>query len=501
MNSFTINKLKQNELRTIGHFTGYICVIIGLFMFVPIISALIFNDSPHYLHSFITSSIISIVAGLILFSVFKRKDITQLSLKGSLIFVLSIWGITALICGLPYYISGDLGAIDAYFEGMSGITTTGFSMLAGTRYPYSIAIWEALTQWFGGLGIIVLLLVVIPSSSSLKRLYFSEGKTEQMTPNLKHTTMIYIKLYLILTTIGICLYLLAGLEPFDALCYCFCGIATGGFSIYPNSVMYFNSPLIEAVTIIVMLMGSTNFIILYRIVKRDFNNVHKDAEIKAMATIIIFATLFISLSLYVNGNYNYDVITIFRHALFQVVSVLSSTGFTSTSINFWSPFCYHILILLMFIGGSVCSTSGGIKIYNVVILLKSIWWEVEEMLLPKNAIIVKKVYHDNKYRDISNSVIKSTLIYVVSYIFIFIISALIILIFCNDFQASYTLAAASLGNTGIDPGYLSIHSPIIVKLVMIIDFWVGRIGIWPLLLMIVYFINMAQGKYEEIRGE
>ena len=205
------------------------------------------------------------------------------------------------------------------------------------------------------------------------------------------------------------------------------------------------------------------------------------------------------LSLYFQGFYNHDILLILRHSLFQVVSVITSTGFSSTSIDNWSPLCYTVLILLMFTGSSICSTSGGIKLYNIVILFKAIWWEVKSMILPKNTIIIKKVFHDNKYRDVSDKTIKTILIYVISYILIFIASFIVIAIFCNDFQIAFTITASSLGNTGLAPTYLSVSTPLIVKIVMIIDFWAGRIGVWPLLLSIVYTTNIIQGKIEEHR--
>ncbi|OED29724.1 TrkH family potassium uptake protein [Methanosphaera sp. WGK6] len=491
MSSYNLN---HNEIKTIGHFTGYVCVLLGLFMLIPIFCSLIFHDNVIYLNAFIISAAISLGFGLSLFLVFKRKNITKLSLKGSLLFVLSIWGVTACICGLPFYFSGNLSFIDSIFEGMSGITTTGFSLLSFDTYPYSLGLWAALTQWLGGLGIIVLLLVIVPSSVSLKRLYFAEGKTEQMTPNIKHTITIFIKLYLILTSIGILLYLLAGLDLFNAICYTFCGIATGGFSINPSSVNYFNSVIIEFITIIIMLIGSTNFIILYRIIKGNFKNMQKDVELKAMVRIIIVATFFITLSLYFNGFYGSDITVIFRHALFQVVSVMSSTGFSTTNICFWPPFCIYILIILMFIGGSVCSTAGGIKIYNIEILIKSIWWEVQSMLLPKNAVILKKVYHDNKHREISNNAIRTIHIYIIAYVLIFIVSTFLILIYCNDLQTAVLISASALGNTGIGPSYVSVSMPLLIKIVMILDFWVGRIGVWPLLLLLIFGFDMLKKK-------
>ncbi|MBR0473083.1 MAG: TrkH family potassium uptake protein [Methanosphaera sp.] len=496
MNTYKLNKLKPNELKTIGHYTGYVCIIMSILMIAPIICGIIYNDTQKLVNAFIISAIITFISGIGLITLFRRKHLTNLSLKGSLIFVLGIWGIIAIYSGLPYLISGQLGPFDSFFEAMSGITTTGFSLIPEETHPYSIAMWKALTQWFGGLGIIVLLLVIVPSSVSLKRLFFAEGRTEQMTPNVRHTTMIFLKLYLLITAMGICLYLILGLNLFESICFTFTAFATGGYSIYSSDTHIFNSVAIQLVTIFLMILGSTNFVIHYRILKGNTKNLFKDVEIRAMIVIVTIATLLIMLSLYTQGYYGQDVVQIFRHSVFQVISVMSSTGFVSQDITSWPQFSFFLLILLTFIGGSICSTSGGIKLYNIVILFKAIWWEVEEMMLPKNVIKPKRINHDKKDREISSKTIKTILIFIVSYVLIFLFSTFVILFYCNDFALASTVAALSIGNTGITVSYISASMPVMVKIVLIIDFWVGRISVWPLFLAVLYLINRAESKIQ-----
>ena len=498
MNSFFINKLKPSELKTIAYFTGIICIILGVFQLIPIIFALIYHDNIHYINSFLISSALSLTLGFIIHHFYKKEMITDLSLKGALIFVFSIWGVTALISSLPYYFSGILGPLDSLFQSMSGITTTGFSLITSPTIPYSIAFWEVFTQWYGGLGMILLIVAVIPSSTSLKRLYFAEGRTEQMTPNIRHTSIIFIKLYLFLSAIGVILYIIVGLPLFEAFCYSATAIATGGFSVFPESVNYFQDFPIQLVTIILMILGSTNFILIYRVLTRNFKSYYKDSETKTMWFVIILATALIAMSLLSNQIYGSDVILSIRHALFQVVSIMSSTGFSSTDINMWSPFCYQIMILLMICGGGICSTSSGIKLYNIYLLFKSFWWEGQSMFLPKNSVIVKRIYHDKKYIDITNNDIRSVLIYVMAYIMIFILGATIILIYTQNLELAYTISASSLGNTGLGPAYVGIAAPAAVKIVMIIEFWIGRTGMWPILLLIVYEINKVGEISEKI---
>lgn len=499
MNTFFINKLKPNELKTIAYFTGIICIILGIFLFLPAICAYIFNDELRFKYAFLVSAIITLTAGILIIHFYGKKNLTNLSLKGSLIFVFTIWGVTAIFSALPYYFSGSLNFLDSCFQAMSGITTTGFSLLEITRAPYSLAFWGAFTQWFGGLGIIIFILVIIPTSTNLKRLYFAEGRTEQMTPNIKHTAMIFIKLYLALTIISVSSYLFFGLSVFDSICYGITSIATGGLSIFPESVNYFNEVPLQAITTILMLLGSTNFILLYRVIKGNFKAYYKDSEVKTMFIIMTIATILISLSLYANHTYGSNIFTTIRQALFQVISIMSSTGFTSTNINIWPPFCYHIMIILMICGGGICSTASGIKLYNVYILFKTLRWEGQSIFLPKNSVIVKKVYHDGRYIDLTNDQIRPVLIYILVYIMIFLFSATIILAYSHDIQISYLIAASAIGNIGLGPDFVNITTPIPIKIIMIIEFWIGRTGVWPILLLIVYEINKINGKLNDIK--
>lgn len=494
MSLMNFQKIKSNELKIIVHYIGFVVVCIALFMAVPIFVSCIYNDSISYFNSFIISTIISLSVGLILFFRFNSKNLFNLSIKGSLILVLSIWIISALFCSLPFIMSGDLSFIDAYFESMSGITSTGFTMYSSVPAAYSIRIWRSMLQWFGGLGIIFLLLVLLPSIVSLKRLYFAEGRTEQMTPNIKHTSIIFIKLYVILTIFAISLYLLVGLDVFNAVCYTFSGLGTGGFVSDPNNLNNFSNPLFQIVTMIIMIMGGTNFILHYHLMKGNWRNIYKDIEVRYMFLFIAIATIIVMINLFQNNLYNQDLLVIFRNALFQVISILTSTGFQSTDINNWPVLSYHVLIILMFIGGSICSTASGIKIYNIVIVLKSIWWEIQSLFLPKNIIHYRKLYHNNKEITITNESLKQVFTFIFAYLALFVVSTGILLFFCSDFKIAIAIVAGSIGNTGLGPSYINTSIPLIVKIVLLFDFLAGRIGIWPALLPIFLIVDEINEK-------
>ncbi|MDO5826376.1 MAG: potassium transporter TrkG, partial [Methanosphaera sp.] len=367
--------------------------------------------------------------------------------------------------------------------------STGFTMYANVPVAYSIRIWRSLLQWLGGLGVIILLLVLLPSSLSLKRLYLAEGNTEEITPNVKHNSMMFIKIYTILTVLAILLYVLVGLDVFNAVCYSFAGLGTGGFSSDLNYLNNFSNPLVEIVTILVMIAGAINFVLHYYLLKGKLNRVHRDIEIRGMLIIIVFATIIVMFSLLQNNFYNHDLLVTFRHSLFQVVSVLTSTGFSSTDITAWPPLSYHILILLMFIGGCATSTASGIKIYNVAVMIKDLWWEIQSMLLPKGVTIKRKIHHNNREIHLTNDSLRQIFAFILIYILLFVFSTLIVLMFCNNFEVAYSIVASSIGNTGIGPSYINPSIPFVVKIVLIFDFLAGRIGIWPALLPFIYLVN------------
>ncbi|MDO5826454.1 MAG: TrkH family potassium uptake protein [Methanosphaera sp.] len=489
MKRFNTLTIKVNEYKVIAYYIACVLILVGLFMLIPIANAIIFHDLDKYLYSFIISSGLSIIIGLVLYYKTEYDKKMRLSLKASLFFVMLIWLITALFAALPFLISGDMSFIDAYFESMSGITSTGFTLYDSDMLPYSIAIWRCILQWFGGLGIIFLLLVISPSIANLKRLYIAEGKTEQINPNIAHNAKNFIKIYLVLTIIGISLYMLTGLSLFDAVCYSFTALGTGGFSVNPTNLDDFINPFIQLVTLLLMIMGGTNFLVHYRIMKKDWSNITRDIELRTFFLLIIVATIVIALNLYFEGFYNQDIIMILRHSLFQVTSVLTSTGFSSTDINLWTPFSSSILVILMFIGGCVCSTAGGIKVYNIIIMFKSIVWEVQRMFLPKNMVIKRNVFHDRQLRQISSETISIVHVYVVLYVLLFLISTGVVLIHCQDIQLASSVVAASVGNTGLAPSYIDSSLPLVIKITLIIDFWAGRIGIWPILLPIFSVSN------------
>jgi trk system potassium uptake protein TrkH len=483
---YLVNKLNRSEIYSIFHYTGYICILLGLIMLIPISVALIYNEYQLIL-PFIYSTIISVLIGIPLYKIFENK--TELSLKSAMVFATSIWLIGCALAALPYYLSGQLPYLDGYFEAMSGFTTTGFTMYPNLDVvPYTMQFWRAFTQWLGGIGIIVLALTILTSPSiNIMRMYAAEGRDERILPSIRHTSKIILYIYVLYTVISIALFLIAGMPVFDSVFYAFSALSTGGFALKNVSIFYYHSAWIELAAIIIMVIGATNFALHYTILKGNWREYFKDIETKVAYPLLIVGTIIIAVFLNNSSTYGHDLLLSLRYSVFQVVSALTTTGLqtaTGDEITYkWTGLGIFVLTILMIIGAGACSTGGGIKWLRIGILVKGMWWEVKSLLAPSHARLPQKIHHVRDLK-VSGDVLKLTGLFVFTYLFVYIISVIIVLFYYQNVAQTLFEVASALSNVGLGSGLITNNSPIVVKIVFIIDFWVGRLEIWPILLLI-----------------
>lgn len=490
---YSINKLKKRELYPIFHYTGYICILLGLIMLIPILVALIYNETQFIL-PFVYSTTISVLIGFSLYKLFESK--AEFSLKSAMIFSTIVWLVISALAALPFYFSGQLPYLDSYFEAMSGFTTTGFSMFSNLdAVSFTLNFWRGLTQWLGGIGIIVLALTILSSSgTNIMRLYAAEGRDERILPSIRHTSRVILYIYLAYTAISIILFLVAGMPVFDSVFYAFTALSTGGFATHNASLAFYNNIWIEIAAMIIMIIGATNFALHYTILKRDWREYFKDIETKVAYPLLIVGTIIVAIFLYNSSYYGHDFLFSLRHSVFEVVSALTTTGFQTDSgdqiTNQWAGLGIFVLTILMIIGGASCSTAGGIKLLRFGMLLKGMWWEIRSLLLPSKAKISNKIHHVNDMK-IDEKVLKITGLFVFSYIIIYIISVIIILFYYQNVSQVLFEVASALSNVGLGSGLMSSTSPPVTKIVFIIDFWVGRLEIWPVLLFLAISVMSA----------
>jgi len=488
---YSLTTIRESQVSSLLHLTGRVCFLLGLFLLIPVLIALIYNEIDMIL-PFVYSSLLSIFVGILLYRGFPRK--ADISLKGAMIFSAWIWLVACALGALPYVFSGVLPSyLDAFFEIMSGFTTTGFTVIPNLDViPYSINFWRAFTQWLGGIGIIVLALTVLASPGvSIMRLYLAEGREERLLPSIRHTTKIIIYIYLLYTALGIILYLIAGAPPFDSVFYTFTALSTGGFALKNPSIFYYHSIGIEIVSMIVMLIGATNFALHYTILKGNWREFFKNIEIRTAYPILAIATVTIAIALYNYNVYGKDFLLAFRYSIFQAVSAITTTGlitaFPATNMAKWGVGEF-ILTLLMIVGAGACSTGGGIKWIRIGTLLNAIWWRLKSFILPSKAMVSRKIHHITDI-VITDQILFYTAIFTFTYILIYILSFLVVSCYYFNLGDVAFEVASSMGNVGLSSGILTAYSPAVVKIVFIIDFWVGRLEIWPVLLLFATLIG------------
>lgn len=486
-----IHRLSGREAKTILHFTGNTLMLLAVAILIPIIVAIIYNE-PRYIAPFLYSSIISAVIGFSLAKLFKAE--IKMTLKSAMIFSTAIWLIACALGALPYYFAGELSYLNAYFEAMSGFTTTGFSMFPNLdAVSYTIHFWRGFTQWIGGLGIIFLLLALLRSTGvDVMRLYFAEGRVERLRPSIKHSTRIIVYIYLLFTVIAIVLFLIAGMPLFDSIFHAFTALSTGGFGMHNTSVLFYNSVWVEIAAMIVMMIGATNFALHYTVLKGNWKEYFKDIETKVAYSLIILSTILVTFALYNNQVYGNDLLLNFRFALFQMVSAVTTTGlqtaFYPDLLAKWIGLGTFLITIIMVIGAGSLSTGGGIKWLRFGVLLKGISWQVKSFILPGKAVMAKKIHHVTEL-SITEDVLRITGAFVFTYFVVYITSVIIVLIYYPDISRVIFEVASALSNVGLSSGIITVDSPAIVKIVFIINFWMGRLEIWPVLLFITITIN------------
>lgn len=441
---------------------GVLLIIEGLFLLLCLIpsayyghelfSNLVLFDPKHDFLPLLLTGGFTLLFGVALFAFNRRLDQNSIGKREGYIIVSFAWILISVFGALPYMLSGvTTSFVDAFFETMSGFTTTGASVFTDIEsIPKGVLFWRALTHWIGGMGIIVLSLAVLPILGiGGMQLFVAEvpGVTpDKLSPRITQTAKNLWGIYVALTVICTALLMLGGLDLYDALCHAFATLATGGFGTKNDSVVSF-SPYLQYVLIFFMYMAGINFSLHFFALKRKFRLVLTNEEWKNYTFIILVATIIIGTALLFMQNSSVE--KAFRDSLFTVVSIITTTGFVSADYLLWPQHTWIIILLLMFIGGSAGSTGGGIKVVRIVLLLKNSMLELKRLIHPQALIPVRL-----NGRSVPQGIIFNILAFFLIYIIIFGIGSLILSIIGLNFESSVGAVASALGNIG--PGFGSV---------------------------------------------
>lgn len=462
---------------------------IGFIMLLPCVFSIYYKEYNSAI-PFVASAVIAFLLSLILKCFLKNEKIENMNdIKKSegLFIVTTSWLVAGIISALPFMFYG-MNILDALFESASGITTTGGSICTGFDYPHSIFFWRSLIQWLGGMGIIILFIAILPQFAVAGRqMFFAEspGPTEdKFTPRIRNTASALWKVYIVLTALQVICLTIAGMPLFDAFCNSLSTISAGGFSTNPQSTEGYHSNYITWIITIFMFLAGTNFNLQYKAyIKHDLRIFFKSEEFRVYLGAFLTISFLVACSLFLNDKYNiFDSIT---HSMYQVASLMTSTGSTSADYNSWDFTTKTILFITMFTGGCASSASGGIKIARWVLIFKIMKNEVKKILHP-NAVINIKL--DNTV--ITKEILSQTVMFICFYMTIVALSVIIVSIHEHNVVVGITSSIASIGNIG--PAFGSIVGPMgsyeslhpLSKIVLILDMYVGRLELIPFLVML-----------------
>ncbi len=466
------------------NFVGFLLVLEGIFITLGIPFSLYYGDDDVLV--LLISGISTSLIGLALFLVTKNQD-KDIRKREGYIVVSIVWIVTSLFGALPFVIHGSIPSYtDAFFETMSGFTTTGASILNDIEsLPHGLLFWRSLTQWLGGMGMIVLSVAILPILGiGGMQLFVAEvpGPTkDKLHPRVRETAVRLWGIYAFLTFAEIILLLLGGMNLFDAICHSFTTMATGGFSTKQNSIAYYQSPFIQYVIIFFMFVAGVNFAMHYRLLNGKFSTLKKNEEFKFYTSVVVFWSLLIALFLYFSGYGSIE--SSFRDSLFQVVSMVTTTGFVTADYEVWGTLLLLIFFLLLFSGGCAGSTGGGIKIVRHLLLIKNSFLELRRLIHPRAVIPVRYNNH-----SVSQDIISNILAFFLFYIFIFILGSLIMATMGLDFMTAIGSVATSLGNVGpaigdVGPTENFANIPALGKWVLSFLMLLGRLELFTILVI------------------
>lgn len=467
------------------HLLGAVVIFLGLAMVLPLLASLYYRDGDTI--PLLMATGITLLSGSILFFGFYRSEREIGHREGFLIVALA-WTMVGFFGALPYLFSGVLTSfIDAYFEAVSGFTTTGATVFSSVEgLPKGILLWRSLTQWLGGMGIILLSVAILPLLGiGGMQLYKAEVpgiKAEKIHSRIAETAKSLWYTYLGLTGIEVLLLYLGGIDPFDALNHTFTTLSTGGFSTKDSSIAAFNSPFVEVVITIFMFLGGVNFNLHFLLLKGDGKGYWRDREFRFYLFTILLFIFIISLDLFFNlyGRVSESI----RSVSFQVVSIMTTTGYVTADYERWPVLSQFLLLILMFIGGCAGSTAGGIKAIRVLLLLKQGRREIYRLIHP-HAVIPVRVGREVMEPDVVGGIWA----FFFAYIAIFVVASIIMAGLGLDMVSAIASVASTLGNVGPGLGMVGPMDnfgvlPPLGKVTLTVTMLMGRLEIFTILVLL-----------------
>lgn len=471
------------RVRVVVHITGLFLRLFALTFVAPAVVSLIYRER-HDAFWFVASGLIAWTVGQLM----ARATVTpadNLRRVEGLAIVAGAWILVAHAAAIPYVTAG-MNPVDALFESMSGLTTTGATVMRDfSRFGRGIFFWRSLTQWLGGMGVIALFVAILPRLGiGGRELFFAEapGPTdEKLTPQIRKTAAALWSVYAGLTLAQVVALILVGMPLYDSICHALTTLAAGGFSPHPSSIMGYQNAAAEWIICAFMFLAGANFALHYRALRGNFRAVAKDEELRAYIGIVVVAAILVAIFL---GSSAGGIVDRARIALFQVLSIMTTTGYASVDFQLWNDQAKTVLLVLMFIGGCAGSAGGGPKVVRQVLIARYTLIELRRTLHPRGVLPVKL-----GGRVVSEDVMRSVLVFFLFYLLVFAVCTVIVISLGADLVTGITATIACLGNIG--PGFNQVGPmghfgdlPTLSKITLTIAMWVGRLEVLTVLVLL-----------------
>ncbi|MDO9628348.1 MAG: TrkH family potassium uptake protein [Acholeplasmataceae bacterium] len=479
-----MNKKIVSGYPLIINYLGIFAILIGFINLLPLILIPFRMEDIKDSYLFLYPGGISILIGSIVFIYFKGREKGKLERNQDAILVVCIWIMAILISSMPFILTGNYTFTQAIFESTSGYSTTGLTVVDVTVAPKALLLFRSLLQFFGGIGLVLVLTSAISDKFGM-RLYSAEGHSDKLMPNLIRSGRTILSIYIGYITIGVMLYLIFGMPFFDAINHAISAVATGGFSTQKASIGYYNSVPIEIITMVLMLLGGTNFFVHLMLLRGKLKNVIGHVEVKLLGIMILIGFPLFTLNLL--STYNGNVLQSLRVGSFQFISAATGTGYQTVDsfIGVMTPsFFFFGLIILMVLGAGMGSTAGGMKQYRVALAFKSMYWNVKEQLSHKKIIRTHFINKIGSKTVVEREDIVFNHSFLMIYLVVLVIGTLIFASFGHSLENSLFEFASSLGTVGLSVGITGYHAHPLILWTSAIGMFLGRLEFYVIFIAI-----------------
>jgi trk system potassium uptake protein TrkH len=471
----------RRRYRAILGYTGLLCLIASLLILSPLVLLVVYRQDLGLTWGFLVPGLALGLPSLVAWRRLTPRPAASLTMPEGAVIVVLTWLLTTAAGAVPFLFAG-MGFTHAVFESTSGWTTAGLSVLDVSQASPLLLFYRSVTQLAGGAGLAILMLSTLTGPLG-PGLAVIEGRQEQLLPHVRRSARLVLTMYAVYNVFGILALRLAGMSWFDAVNHAFSALSTGGFSTRAQSIAYWQSPAVEAVIIVLMLLGMLNFLTAYTLLRRKFTAVMRNSEVRQSAILLVLGTGVLLVG--ATGGLYATFGERLRAAVFNAVSALSTTGFATADLSRWNGLGWLVLILFMLIGGGAGSTAGGIKQYRIYVLIRGLVWEFRRRLLPRRAVTEPDIWQGEHRLFISDTQLQQVSMFVFLYVAVFAVGSGIIAAYGYPLQDSLFEFASALSTVGISVGITSPDAPTGILWVEMLAMFLGRLEFFTIVIGLI----------------